>query len=322
MDTSTDHSYHPWAPKPKRRRRSFFKIFFWFLFTLCVGLGALAFIAYKNIPSTANINDCFITSMYQVELCPTSPSYVKFNQLPKHLVAALIAAEDASFYFHKGFDWDEIKDSFEKSMDAGRWVRGGSTLTQQLAKNLYLSKEKSLLRKMKEFFVSQELEKALTKPQIIEKYFNVVEFGPEIFGITKAAQHYFRKSPGALSPAESAYLVSLLPSPVKYSSAFRARKELSNFNKRRVSRILSLLLLQHKISEEEYNYELRRAEYSLWAVPPDESMIFTGDTEPSQALPTTEDEIQKADQALEEMAPPEPTPPEESVESPAIEEDL
>lgn len=246
------------------RKKSFIYSFFIFLLTMTLVMGAFALVAYRSIPSTANINDCFTTSMYQVEICPKKSTYVRYNQLPKHLVSSLIASEDASFYFHKGFDWDEIKDSLEKSMDAGRWVRGGSTITQQLAKNLYLSKEKSLIRKMKEFFVSKEIEKKLTKTQIIEKYFNVVEFGKNIYGIRKASQHYFQKSPSELTPAEGAYLISLLPSPVKYSNSFHANKELSRYNKSRVNRTLSLLLLQGKISQEEHDAESARVDYGLW----------------------------------------------------------
>lgn len=250
------------------RKKSFLYTLFIFLITVIVVTGILALVAYRSIPSTANINDCFTTSMFQVELCPKKSNYVRYNQLPKHLVSSLIASEDASFYFHKGFDWDEIKDSLEKSMDAGRWVRGGSTITQQLAKNLYLSKEKSIIRKMKEFFVSKEIEKKLSKTQIIEKYFNVVEFGKNIYGIRKASQHYFQKSPGELTPAEGAYLISLLPNPIKYSSSFHANKDLSRYNKSRVNRTLSLLLLQGKISQEEHDSESARVDYGLWSSAP------------------------------------------------------
>lgn len=228
-------------------------------------LGTATFFAYQSIPSIENIDGCFKTSMYNVDLCPGKSGYVRYNQLPKHLVNSLIAAEDASFYGHQGFDLDEIKDALEKSMDAGRWVRGGSTITQQLAKNLYLTKEKSLVRKIKELILARAIEKKISKAKIIEKYFNVVEFGPNIFGISKASYHYFEKSPGALTPAEGAYLVSLLPSPVKYSSAFRRNKDLSNFNKRRVTHILRILSLQKKISDDDYSYEVARTESGLWS---------------------------------------------------------
>lgn len=261
-------------------------LFYIFIFLVVTGTmtAALAAIAYKTLPSVENINDCFKTSMFQVELCPKKSSYVRYNQLPKHLVSSLIASEDASFYFHKGFDWDEIKDSLEKSMDAGRWVRGGSTITQQLAKNLYLSPEKSLLRKMKEFFVARQLEKKLTKTQIIEKYFNVVEFGKNIYGIRAAADHYFQTSPANLTPAEGAYLISLLPSPIKYSAGFHNNKELTRYNKNRVTRTLSLLKMQGKISEEEYQTEIARVDYGLWSGPPpseefnSESTFMPGET--------------------------------------------
>lgn len=234
---------------------------FGIIFTI---VGGIVFYAYQSIPNIDNINGCFTTSMYNVDLCPSKPGYVKYNNLPRHLVASLIAAEDGSFYLHQGFDFEEIKNAFEKSMDAGRWVRGGSTITQQLAKNLYLSKEKSLVRKAKELILARNIEKKLSKSQIIEKYFNVVEFGPNIFGISKASNYYFGKHVSGLTPAEGAYLVSLLPSPVRYSAAFRRNKELSNFNKRRVTHILRILNVQKKISEDEFAYETARAESGLW----------------------------------------------------------
>ncbi len=273
----------------------------WIMLVFSLIIGVSAIIAYKTIPSIANINDCFKTSMFQVDLCPKSSSYVRYNALPKHLINALISSEDATFFFHKGFDWDEIQDSLEKSLDAGRWVRGGSTITQQLAKNLYLSKERSIVRKLKEFFVAKQIEEKLTKAQIIEKYFNVVEFGKGIYGIKKASYHYFQKSPSELSPAESAYLVSLLPNPVKYSSAFHSKKELSRFNKRRVTNILYLLKVQGKISEQEYDYEVARAEIGLWT-PYAPEVIFTVEdasgsvdgTEPAGENPANEPEPQEA----------------------------
>jgi monofunctional glycosyltransferase len=294
--SSSDQS--PLFRKPKRKWRVFISILC-LLFLLAGVMGAAAVFAYKNVPSIANINGCFTTSMFHVSLCPQNANYVRYQNLPKHLIASLIASEDATFFFHKGFDWDEMKDSLEKSMDAGRWVRGGSTITQQLAKNLYLSKDKTLMRKLKEFFIAKQIEEKLTKPQIIEKYLNVVEFAKGVYGIQNGAQHYFQKPPSALSPAESAYLVSLLPNPVKYSTAFHAHKELSRFNKRRVASILYILKVQGKISEEDYNYEVARAEIGLWT-PYAPEVMFSPDGGDEQALPQDEehtDEQMDSDEA-------------------------
>lgn len=293
MDTSTNYDY---VPKPKKR--SFITWIVFSLTTVCLAVAITGALAYANIPSINNINDCFITSMYKVNLCPKSSSYIRYSQLPKHLVAALVASEDATFFFHSGFDWDGIRDGLEKSLDAGRWVRGGSTLTQQLAKNLYLSKDRSLIRKFKEFFIAQEIEKKLTKPQIIEKYFNVVEFGKNIYGVNAAANHYFRKSAGNLTPAESAYLISLLPSPVRYSATFNRQKDLSAFNKKRVVSILKILHLQGKISDDEFEHEKSRAMNGLW---------YTSTPNPSDIAPNLD--VEDSEQE------------EESEESPALEDE-
>ena len=257
-------------------------------------LGSTIFIAYQSLPSVDNINGCFTTTMFEVELCPTSGNYVKYSQLPKYLVGALIASEDSSFFFHKGFDWDEIEDSLQKSMDAGRWVRGGSTLTQQLAKNLYLNQDRTITRKVKEFYLADRIEKKLSKAQIIEKYFNVVGFGEKIYGIKKAANYYFAKSPSQLTPAECAYLVSLLPSPVKYSRTFRNQKDLSPFNKKRTQRILTLLRMQGKVSEQEFEHESARIDQGLW--------------KPLSEIPTQEDSSSYSDVYFREKALPENYP--------------
>jgi len=313
MDFSTDHAatYKPFPPPPPKRRRGFLRFIFWALILAGAIVSVSAIIAAATIPSIANINDCFTTSMFKVELCPSKPGYVRYNALPKHLINSLIGAEDATFFFHKGFDWEEIQDSLEKSLDAGRWVRGGSTITQQLAKNLYLSKEKSLVRKLKEFFIAQQIEKKLTKPQIIEKYLNVVEFGPGVYGIQKGAQHYFQKSVGALSPAESAYLISLLPNPIKYSGAYHSRKELSSFNKRRVTSILYILHVQGKITTDEYNYEVARAEYGLWSGEPPSNMYS-----PEPTLEDVQNALEASDEDAEAL---EGTSSGDSTEAPAIE---
>jgi monofunctional biosynthetic peptidoglycan transglycosylase len=160
---------------------------------------------------------------------------------------------------------------------------------------------------MKEFFIAKEIEKKLSKTQIIEKYFNVVEFGKNTYGIYAASQYYFQKPPADLTPAEGAYLISLLPNPVKYSSAFRNNKELSRYNKNRVSRILSLLKLQGKISEEDYIYEQAKVDYGLWSPPPPASLEATGtdqdglydssdlETQPESSAPNNETEAPELD---------------------------
>jgi len=143
-------------------------------------------------------------------------TWVPLAHMSPHLLRAVLAAEDASFYRHKGFDWDGLKDALTRNWEKGQLRRGGSTITQQLAKNLYLSPDKNLFRKGHEAMLTRELERALPKKRILELYLNVAEWGHGVFGAEAAARHHFGKSAADLSPAEAALLAAMLPSPRRH----------------------------------------------------------------------------------------------------------
>ncbi|MGI6395310.1 MAG: transglycosylase domain-containing protein [bacterium] len=142
-------------------------------------------------------------------------NFIPLDFIPDHIVRAVVISEDAGFFNHKGVDFEEIsaalKDSFKK-----RKMRGGSTITQQLAKNLFLSGEKTLLRKFREVLLAIELDATLSKKRMLEIYLNIVEWAPGIFGIVNASWHYFGKPVYLITPLEAAYLASVLPGPYKY----------------------------------------------------------------------------------------------------------
>lgn len=142
-----------------------------------------------------------------------TPGWVPLRMVSPHLPAAIIAAEDAAFYRHDGYDLDAVLEALAANQSAGEVVRGGSTLTQQLAKNLSLSGERTLVRKARELLLALELDEALGKDRVMELYLNVVELGPELWGVQAACERYFLKSPQNLTPAEAAFLALLLPSP-------------------------------------------------------------------------------------------------------------
>lgn len=142
--------------------------------------------------------------------------WVPLSEIAPALQHAVIVAEDASFYFHEGFDWEGIKEAALRNFEAGRLQRGGSTITQQLAKNLYLSSGKTLLRKAHEALITYALERHLTKKRILELYLNVVEWGNGVYGAEAAARHHFGKHAADLSPEEAALLAAVLPSPRSY----------------------------------------------------------------------------------------------------------
>jgi monofunctional biosynthetic peptidoglycan transglycosylase len=142
--------------------------------------------------------------------------WVPLAHMSPHLTRAVIAAEDAAFYRHKGFDWDGLKEALTRNVERGQLRRGGSTITQQLAKNLYLSPDKNLFRKGHEAILAWELERTLSKKRILELYLNVAEWGHGVFGAEAAARRHFGKSAEDLSPAEAALLAAMLPSPQHY----------------------------------------------------------------------------------------------------------
>ncbi|MDH5346658.1 MAG: monofunctional biosynthetic peptidoglycan transglycosylase [Nitrospira sp.] len=159
--------------------------------------------------------------------------WVPLSRISPHLRHAVVAAEDASFFTHEGFDWEGIRDAALYNLEAGEVKRGGSTITQQLAKNLYLSSERSLLRKAQEALITRSLEQHLTKKRILELYLNVAEWGKGIYGAEAAARHHFGKPSQDLTADEAAWLAAILPSPRRYDPL---RK--TTFLTRRHTRIL------------------------------------------------------------------------------------
>jgi hypothetical protein len=148
-----------------------------------------------------------------VESGPGTPDWVPLFDISPYMATAVVVCEDGNFWVHGGFNQKSIRDSIRDDLRAGKFVRGGSTVSMQLAKNLYLAREKTLSRKLQEAILTLLLEQSLTKEQILELYFNVIEFAPGLYGIGPAAEHYFKTTPRDLSLAQSFYLVSIFPNP-------------------------------------------------------------------------------------------------------------
>ncbi len=139
--------------------------------------------------------------------------WVPYRVFPDHFKTAVLIGEDHAFFQHPGYDLREIKESLWRNWEEKRFVRGGSTLTQQLAKNLYLSTSKTPLRKLREFLIALKLERNLSKRRIFELYLNFIEWGDGIYGAEAASRTYFAKSVGRLSPGEAALLAAMIPDP-------------------------------------------------------------------------------------------------------------
>ena len=145
--------------------------------------------------------------------------WVPYQRISGHLKRAIVAAEDAKFVSHNGFDWDGIQKAYEKNLREGEIVAGGSTITQQLAKNLFFSGERTWWRKAQEAVVAVMIETVMSKRRILEIYLNVIEWGEGVFGAEAAARHHYGTTAAGLSPEQAARLASIVPSPRRYGPA-------------------------------------------------------------------------------------------------------
>jgi monofunctional biosynthetic peptidoglycan transglycosylase len=150
-------------------------------------------------------------------LGPQSPYWTPLSAISPLLVLCVVRSEDAKFFQHAGFDWTQMQDSFETDLAEGGYKRGGSTITMQLARNLFLWRRKSLPRKALELYLTWRLEHTLSKNRILELYLNAVEWGPGVYGIGEASRRYFGKPPSALTLGESAMLAAILPNPRRWN---------------------------------------------------------------------------------------------------------
>jgi monofunctional biosynthetic peptidoglycan transglycosylase len=183
---------------------------------------------------------------------PKNRNWTASGRIPPEMKWAVILAEDANFYRHEGFDVKAIRNAIKYDLEKKSLKRGASTITQQTAKNLFLSREKSVTRKLKEIYLAYRMEQELTKGRIIELYLNVVELGPMVYGIGHGAQYYFNKPASAMTPRECAFLAAMLPGP---RLAYNPYKNLSKVLKRS-DMILRLLRQKGVLGEAEYQAAL------------------------------------------------------------------
>ncbi len=186
---------------------------------------------------------------------PKNRYWTPSASIPPEMKWSVILAEDANFYKHEGIDVKAIKNAIKHDLEKKSFAKGASTITQQVAKNLYLSREKTITRKLKEVYLALRMEQELTKGRIVELYLNVVELGPSVYGIGHGARYYFGKHPSALTPRECTFLAAMLPGPrVAYNPYRNMAKVL-----RRSDMILKLLRAKGVLSEGEYRIALGEA---------------------------------------------------------------
>jgi monofunctional biosynthetic peptidoglycan transglycosylase len=219
-------------------------------------------IALFRLPSVASLADRKMNLTIQVKdwqgklhpfvVGPRNPWWTPLDRIPSGMKWAVIVAEDANFYQHEGIDVQAIKNAIRYDLEKKRLARGASTITQQTAKNLFLTREKSITRKIKELYLARRMEQSLTKGRILELYLNIVELGPMVYGIGHGASYYFDKPASELTPRESAFLAAMLPGPQKVYNPYRHLDRVL----KRSDMVLRLLREKGVMTETEYRQAL------------------------------------------------------------------
>jgi monofunctional biosynthetic peptidoglycan transglycosylase len=196
----------------------------------------------------------------RAEVGPGRPGWIKAKAISKHVLHAFVAAEDGKFYTHSGFDLEQIEKSIETNLKKKRYARGASTISQQVIKMAFLSREKSLLRKAREAVGTVLMEALLPKDKILEWYINLAEFGDGVYGIAEGCEHYFRTKPDQLTIEQSVHLALVLPSPNSWSRGLRA-KTLTPFGHKRYASILNNMKLSGYITKGQWQTALSRGDF-------------------------------------------------------------
>ena len=191
---------------------------------------------------------------------PGTANWTPLERIPPELVIGLRVQEDGGFFRHDGFSLLHVRGALRRDIEEGRLARGASTMSMQTVKNVYLDLEKTLSRKLQEVLITWQLEKFLDKPDILETYVNVIEWGPHIYGIRQAARHFFDKTPEALTPVECIYLSTMVPGPRFYHRQF-AKGRLGRKHRRRIERVMALMARRGHLTPEELS-EAEALEFS------------------------------------------------------------
>ncbi|MBN1150886.1 transglycosylase domain-containing protein [candidate division WOR-3 bacterium] len=189
----------------------------------------------------------------KIFLGPQNPNFVPLANLPKSLIGAVIVCEDGSFFSHRGFSQFHIRRAMRENLSAGRYISGGSTITMQLARNLFLSDERSLSRKLEEAVLTWQLEHHLSKNRILELYLNIIEFGPNIRGIQEASRIYFGIDASELNPLQASYFASIIPNPKRYYRLHYQTGGISAYWQEKIVKIMKLELDRSYIDSTQFD---------------------------------------------------------------------
>lgn len=257
-----------------------------------------------------------------VEVGPGTKQWISIEKVSRHMVNAVIVAEDGKFYSHHGFDFEAIQKAIEVNRKKGRYVRGASTISQQVIKMAFLTREKTMIRKIREATGTILMEILLPKDKIIEWYINLCEFGGGIYGVKPAGMYYFKTRPELLTIEQAVNLAVVIPSPNKWSKGLRARN-LTPFGHRRYKRIVNALFTGGYITEVQKGTALVRGNFGnpIMGTGGDDDLDDcrgdrecedgSVDTKPDQTRETPKSDAHHSDPGKPEASKPEASMPEE-----------
>ncbi len=246
-------------------------ICFWVGFAVITMIGVttfLIFLFFHNLPDVKHTTFNELKTIAQKEIQNRYENkklrhrWVSIQNINRDLIYTLVMAEDADYFKHRGIDHDAIINALFENVKADEIKYGASTISQQVAKNLYLSNERSLVRKIKEYFITRDLEKYLSKNEILEIYLNMAEFGPDIYGVAAAAKTYFNTTPKKVHAAQGAFIALMLPSPRKYHYTLFQNRNFTPSLKRKYRRILRDMRFKEYISPAQFR---RYLNYPIFA---------------------------------------------------------
>jgi hypothetical protein len=204
-----------------------------------------------EVPVAAGSKGPDETELMDFIVGPENPDFVPYEEISPYLVASILTTEDNGFFKHRGWVSSEFRNALKRNLARGGFRGGASSITMQMVKNVLLSQEKTLSRKLQELFLVWYLEQEVPKERILELYFNAIEFGPRLYGIGRATQHYFGKPPSQLTPLEAAFFSSILPSPKRRYIQYCHGAPLPVWDKY-LHRILAKVHERGRISDEDY----------------------------------------------------------------------
>jgi|GEM_PF-2389821 len=218
-------------------------------FPVLLYLGAGFLQAYFTLSSLPELNsNHFVMERLHLR------EWVPLDQVSPLAADAVVASEDDGFFQNRGIDWDSIRNALREDWEAGKLKRGGSTLTQQVVKNVFLTRQKTISRKIAEMVLASQVPRFVTKKRVLEVYLNCAQWGGDLYGISEASRFYFKKNSAQLGAKEGAFLAMMLPNPVRYGRSFEKGK-LTPYAQKEILSLLDRMKIEGYLTDEQYERE-------------------------------------------------------------------